>query len=332
MDCFLNYIGLRHCGLPEPESGIYINDFAGISIKKLDNISDSERKTFIGVWERVQRRALLEIKAKILNRFMSIAKTSTTDLTQFGYFEQPTALPLGINLKGLYFYYYPSSWTKLNIPFIQLYSSVDYEEANFYVYDLNTGEIIKTITSKLTKGYNKVNLNLSELPKARYSFRLFIGYDSTLISLLQSVPNYMVGDYEGCHSFNHFGGYGDVQIQDSELTPPYLYQNIIQGHGSGISALVNIECSLDSFICDNRQYFQYAWGKILCAEIHREAILSDRTNIFTTLKADEAEAELSACMSDFSMNIGDVLDNMNIPSDGICFECNEQVRAVYGRP
>ena len=68
------------------------------------------------------------------------------------------------------------------------------------------------------------------------------------------------------------------------------------------------------------------------SEIYRETLDSDRTNFFTTFKADRADQEMQNAINDFNTNISDVLDSINLDSEGICFECNEQIQRVYGRP
>lgn len=333
MDCFIDYIGLRDCSQKEPESGFFINDMSGMSIKRLDNISDSERKNYVGVWERVQKRASIEMGSRILGRFMNNWRPKMLfDNQVFGYFDGKQVLPLGSNHKGIYLFYYPSSWTEIDIPFIEVYSTSAKTGANFVVYDLNDGSLQKTFTIDLVVGYNKVDIEYSQLPRASYPARLFIGYDSSSFSLVQSNPNYRdLNNWGDCQTYP-MRGFGEVALQDIEISSPFLYTHISGGIGSGISLTCNLKCSLDAFICSQRHLFKYAWAKLLVSEIYRETLDSDRTNLFTTYKGERAQEEMDKAMSDFNMSIGDILDSMDVPSDGVCFSCNEQFKTVYGLP
>ena len=58
--CLRDYIGLKWCGdQVTPPSGLWINAFPGVSFNQMQSISDSEQKTFAGVWSDIRDRAQL---------------------------------------------------------------------------------------------------------------------------------------------------------------------------------------------------------------------------------------------------------------------------------
>jgi hypothetical protein len=69
MQCLENFIGVRWCNNAEPDSGVYINDLHGISLKQIDNLANDEQLTFMGVWNSVQKRAIQRIKTGVVNYF-----------------------------------------------------------------------------------------------------------------------------------------------------------------------------------------------------------------------------------------------------------------------
>lgn len=323
MECFIDYIGLRNCSSGVPESGVYINDMAGMSLKRLDNISNEEKKTYVGVWEAIQRRCAFEMESRILtkfNNYYKIAKSLQSSV--FGWFDyDSTFRSLESKFKGTMFTAFLPSYAKAQLNTIELYSSQAYAGVKFYVYDLNSGAKQKEITIDLIEGYNKIDINYSELVKANFYFRLFLCYDASLYSFKESKPNYQ------------FNGYDEYMwAQDGSIETTFNYANFIANTGSGISTNFSIECSLEAFICERKQLFKFAWSRILMAEIFNETLNSDRTNYFTTINIDVAQEGYNRAMSDFNQSIGDVLENMDIPYDEICFECNTQTKAVYGRP
>jgi hypothetical protein len=328
MECFYNYIALRDCSQVEPESGFYINDMSGVSIKRLDKIADSEKKTYALLWESIQKRAAMEMESRILTRFINNWKPTLADSQEkYGYFQDATPLDLGTTLKGLQFFYYPESWTNVYIAFIEVYAVAATTGAVFTIHDGTFGAVEKTVTVDLVQGYNKVNLEYTRSVKATSPLRLFLTYDSSLVQLFKTVPSYLDGSTGDCTTYDT---YGELSVTDIELQSDLT--GLVSGVGSGISATFNITCSLDSFICSQKHLFKYAWAKLLCAEIYKETTISERVNFFTTFQGEKAEIEMQRCMDDFNRSIGDVLDNIRIPEDGICFECNDQIKAVYGRP
>ena len=74
MECLKGYIGISSqvCEQPTPESdgadfsGLYIVDLPGISLESIEKIADRELKNFIGVWEKVESRALLKLRSAAL--------------------------------------------------------------------------------------------------------------------------------------------------------------------------------------------------------------------------------------------------------------------------
>ena len=69
MDCFLDYIGIKGCGAPVPDSGVYINDLPGVTLENIERIADAEQETFLGVWKDVQALGVRQFGRKLLFAF-----------------------------------------------------------------------------------------------------------------------------------------------------------------------------------------------------------------------------------------------------------------------
>lgn len=83
MDCLKNFIQIQGCAAPDysyddntdgddnPEtepteaSGLYINVDLPISLEQMDKIADAEQKTFLGVWDEVQNRAIKKFVIRV---------------------------------------------------------------------------------------------------------------------------------------------------------------------------------------------------------------------------------------------------------------------------
>ncbi|MCW3466497.1 hypothetical protein [Chitinophaga nivalis] len=82
LQCLTGYIGLMGCGSAEPGSGLYINSLPGISLEMMDNIADAEQKTFLGVWNEIQKRGILSFRTYFmaqLNKCYQINQWDTVE-------------------------------------------------------------------------------------------------------------------------------------------------------------------------------------------------------------------------------------------------------------
>ena len=79
MESLKGYIGVLWSGFVPPVpgvgetlkdvfSGLYINQLPGISLKRIESLADDEQTNFLGVWEDVERRALLKFGTAIRGR------------------------------------------------------------------------------------------------------------------------------------------------------------------------------------------------------------------------------------------------------------------------
>jgi hypothetical protein len=73
MNCLQNYIGLQGCTADAPMSGIYINDYPGMSSELMEKIATPEQASYIGMWNSAQAVSYLRIKRDIqLALFLSL--------------------------------------------------------------------------------------------------------------------------------------------------------------------------------------------------------------------------------------------------------------------
>jgi hypothetical protein len=70
MNCLLNYVGIRSCGTA-PESGVFINQFPGMSTELMDKIASQDQVTFSQVWKDIQNSAYLRFKSVVQDALVS---------------------------------------------------------------------------------------------------------------------------------------------------------------------------------------------------------------------------------------------------------------------
>lgn len=84
LECLTGYVGLMACGpvIPEPESGLYINQLPGISNEVLQTITDAEEETFVNTWEQIEKRGILMFRSQLmgeLNKCYQVNKMDTVE-------------------------------------------------------------------------------------------------------------------------------------------------------------------------------------------------------------------------------------------------------------
>lgn len=75
-DCLVDYIGIMGCGTQNPGSGLFINSLPGITLKSIQQIANSEQRTYQGVWKDVQLRALRKFYTGALSKMNECYKIS----------------------------------------------------------------------------------------------------------------------------------------------------------------------------------------------------------------------------------------------------------------
>ena len=70
MNCLLNRIGIKGCGVTYTETPqLYINSLPGVTLEMIDALANDEQETFVGLWNdivlRTMRKFEILVKAKL---------------------------------------------------------------------------------------------------------------------------------------------------------------------------------------------------------------------------------------------------------------------------
>lgn len=83
LTCLTGFIGLKGCGAQSvPGSGLFINSLPGITLEMVDKIADSEQITYVGVWNEVEQRAIMQFRTAFmaqLNKCYQINQRATVE-------------------------------------------------------------------------------------------------------------------------------------------------------------------------------------------------------------------------------------------------------------
>ena len=307
---------------------------AGVSLKSLDNISNSEDRTFFNTWDDIQERCLLLINEGILDRLnRRILMPIVKDQLQFGLQPQTLTInPSSNDYVGIKIYGIQDRYERVQLTQFTCYSNSNVTDAEFFIYDLNKGLLIKTITTDLTIGFNSVFVDLEIENNGNLYPNYFLCYDNSEFQLNQTQASYQ--DDCSLQNTGFVNGYSVScvgAINTGKQTN--IKANVTNVSNTwGLILDFNQKCSLDEFISPMIDRFKLAWAYLLLSEIVQETKLSERFNIFTTQYTNEEfEGMYDHYINEYNKYMDIPFKNMIMPTNG-CFCNNERFQQTYSRP
>lgn len=349
MECLKDYIGLRGCNsLPTPLSGQYLNQLAGINLKSIDSIADSEQVTYLNVWEDVQQNTIHSFRTAVIAAFRKTNKYKLKSISQvidFGRLidkinNQTVA---DENFRGftveLTFGNLPtnvwllrSSLQMIYVQSISLFTPTITSGVVVNIIDLDTSEIIYTKTLDTIAGWNQI-----EIEKYFDANRVFICYDATNVdSAYQDITPYIATFCGACvtpiYGVRYYGK--DINCGAyiwggmSDTLDPATFV-LARGQNSfGLTGKVSLRCVFDWLVCGNKEHFTEAWKYALGVNLMQERIHSDRINRYTTIDAKAAEELLNFYQAQLDEALEIACDGINIQLTDCCIDCQPQVQHV----
>ncbi len=301
MECLRDYISIKGCGLPAPDSGLYLNTLPGIEFANIDEIANADQVSYAGVWNDIQTRAINRFRLDVLGRISGFGKryklrqlTQTVDLQRE---LTGNTTPASNNKSGIVI--------ELNAPGDQVVCSnmqtIYVQSISFYmvangnytiiVKDADSGDILDTFTKVgATAGWNIIKSD-----KQYTGRRISITVDTTALTTgildlsqfnLQGFgqANWSSQDW-GWNSNGLWSSWactGTAQVRGVQYDANYA--NPVYGSNTfGISAVYSLKCSYDNVVCNNKRHFANAFMYVLGSELMSERIYTSRINRWTTV-------------------------------------------------
>lgn len=333
MDCLTNYIGLKNCNLPDPESGLYINDLPGMSTELADKIADSETINFKGVWDKVQKRSILRFKHDVQISLMKWVKLNNVIYQTRKLLKSQSnsyiTIPANPNYTGVYLMLPESRYVEFRFNDIVVYS-FQTVTTTLKVWDLNDGSELYSQSIDLVPGLNTIKVK-QIFPLKYRIMELFVGVDTTGFDSIETINDYYywyTNDW-ACAAQSTFG-YGSVRgifqfypaTYDTNL--PIQLSNVIRtGIGKGVTINGEIRCSVDQFICDNKELLSQSLLYLLGSEMLKEKKNSSRLNYFTTSNLSQTEETYQDFEKMYKENLSEALDSIPLQGESLCFDCED---------
>lgn len=326
MDCLKGYIGLKGCGNSTPPSGRYVNSLPGIRLKVLDNLADSEQKTYATVWEDVQERAVANMRNKVTAMFaeryrlkkilqqIDLGEDVNTSDNQTTAAAEYRGFTYELSLKNSYSK--PSALQQLYLQTLSIYLKAT-GSFTVKVFDLDLKKQVYTKTvSDGVVGWNKVDIYQSFTGQ-----RFFVCYDATgRDSAYKTVSDYTNECCDTCVDLIYGNNcVGTIRGGKSATSDTYA---VTQGSNTfGVSAVFSLLCSFDSVVCNSLRTFEAPYWYALGEEIMVERLASSRVNL-TTIDTKDAEDLRKYFNQKFEEELKLAVAGIDLDLADCCIECN----------
>lgn len=345
MGCLTDFIGLRDCTLTPSPSGIYINDFPSMGTELLEKIGSPEQASYAGVWESVQRVAYQRLKTDIQaalykSAFARLDQVLFQTSKQFVQnWEQIEPLPASDEFRGVFVSIQGSKYLGLHIKHLYIYNASNSEvfDVDIQIFQTQDGKAIWGTTANINTGMNYVPVNqtfYSDFDK----INIFVAVDC---SNLTTTQGYFVdfgwdqANIECAQPFTYLWQNGwDI----FPVTAPLNYgigQSWSNSNSqSGVYMDAQLICSLDSFICAQKEFLTYAWGNLLCHQILWTKLGSPRANYFAQSNREYTERAMATFEDGYKTALDIWANQLNLADEGLCFNCEAagSVQQGFVRP
>ena len=104
-----------------------------------------------------------------------------------------------------------------------------------------------------------------------------------------------------------------------------LQQWTYSGVQNGIYWESDLLCSIDLFICEEFSYLTDAWARLLCSEILRFKLATNRVNYFSQSNRELTERNMATFKDEYVESMNTWAQQLNLSREGFCFNCEDSV-------
>ncbi len=330
MECLKDYIGINGCKPTNPESGMFVNDLPGITLKSFQTITDDEQMTFIDIWSTIQRRAINRINTAIVNTFGTRYKLNA--VSQFAVLPEvinttTNQTAAAADYRGFMLTIGGDRWVSalqvIHVQALRLYLKADVNTTiKFYNIIGTVLTEIHSIAVTGKAGWNNINVNQNFFGYTK----IFVGYDATAISSVESKFD-TTNDAE-CFDALLCDDYGLV-IRPAK----YASGTVTTGNNTfGLAGVVSVKCMFEMVVCNNKSTFGQALLYLLGEETMAERIYSDRLNRYTTIELNRAKELREEFGIKYELELKTAINGLSLSMADTCLTCNQVVTSVEMRP
>jgi hypothetical protein len=336
MNPLLDYVGIRSCGVT-PESGIFINQFPGMSTELMDKIASQDQITFKQVWNDIQESAYLRFKTVVQDALVKSGSARFDQVlyqTQKPFVQQWAEIegqPAEEIYRGCIASIAGSRYLGLKIKNILVYNSgeSDVPYVDIRLVQTQDGKILKQLTETIKPGMNRISINET----------FFSEFDKINIALLVDCTNlptlngsFMDYGYFGFGDLMDFcpGQFSNWVLSGYSIFPLTASLDYVKGNGwnndssqSGVYWDAELIASLDAFISSQKEDLLDSWTNLLCKQTLWSKLSSNRVNWFTQSNQEITNANMATFESQFIDAIKIWANQLNLQGEGLAFNYSD---------
>lgn len=358
--CFDKYIGVLGCD-GTPNKCLYlVNRLPGMSSELMDKIADGDRETWGEVWDDALINSINLLVNDVESGMKDGYNAHRFGNVLFRSESPRSILPVeGISWgdndwAGIVFIAPYSDYMVANfhsVSFLNTNNNENPTSTSLKVWDLFSGEVIHEQFCEVVSGINKIDfvevidneivpMSLS-LESEKHAY--FIGIQKQDgIELAKMACNRWKD--AGCHSCDpcesidvfgqkqntqNFGRESDFSFEifsgfwSESLITPY-YQDITYSQDSIMCLGIDLECSIESFVCKNAKRLSMALQYLVSANLLLMKLTSTRVNYFAKGNLEITKELRQEYESKYKKTLKTILPTLPISGESLCIECASQ--------
>jgi hypothetical protein len=336
--CYESLLGLKDCTLTDPITGLYI-DTLGITSPLLDQFITSQYQTGVELFEDKRSLAWRKISSDFISRLSPMMKADTIiDSMRIGQVltnssNVDPALGAG-NYGGIRVKIDPnsSSFLAFNLSDFSIAIPASSVNTSILVFDMTTGLKIDTFTYAVGSVDQYINKNY--FAKRRKADLAFV-YESLVDTYRLTVKKGSCTDCGGNIKDAHICPFVDASgIQLTTDGTTILSSNVAK-YTQGMSLVYNVNCDRESWLCSIGSLLSLVLAYGTAVEIYDYALTispTKRVNTAVSVTIDQLTQARSIAADKYNIELQTVLQNMRLPNDVHCFDCQRNIKYITALP
>lgn len=336
MGCLDNIVSIRNsCTAVTSNSGLYL-DQIDVTLREVNEYVTRDFPNGSALVEDKISFASREVAATINAHFAGRYRaTSVIDSKRIGFnLDNKETVAASAVMKGQHIEICRNdSYVELHLSQLELFVNFT-GDVDVNVYDLIQGKLIDTVTVAAVAG-EVVSVDVNKTYKAkRKNMDLFIGYDATNIASYKT--EILAGTCRSCGSgsLTSLNSYLRARGASISIAGSKINSNIVgESFTGGLSLVYSVACDHESWLCSVQNVIALPVMYLTAANLMRFALdYSDQFNTTTHIDRPQLERRHNYYLQKYNETLGQALSNMRVPSDSLCFECNDRVKTVVNLP
>lgn len=337
MSCFDNLISFKgSCSDTTPTSGLYL-DMLGFTLDQADDIVQGQEisgENLIADKITFAKEIIVnQITTHLADKFRS---NSIIEGQRVGYYYDNQILVAGEanQLKGMRLELCnDDNFVDLFISEISLQVNTT-GNVSVFVYDLIQNKLLDTLTVATVAGEVSSSYVNKTYKSKRKKLHLFIGYDSTAISSYQaSVSRNGCATCGSGNGLTYLNQYLTAAAGKIGTASSKIYSNFSSlSDTGGVSLNYSIECNHEEWLCTIANRIALPLLYKTAAELYDYGLISQRSNDTTLIDSEKWKLRREEMEFKYREELDNVLKKIKLPSDNICFQCNDKSKNVIILP